>query len=62
VLPPRQRAVLVLRYHDDRSDDEIADILGVTRVTVRTQAHRALAKLRAAWAPAAEPQKVVEGR
>lgn len=62
VLPPRQRAVLVLRYHDDRSDDEIADILGVTRVTVRTQAHRALTKLRAAWAPAAEPQKVVEGR
>ncbi|BCJ36558.1 hypothetical protein Athai_40610 [Actinocatenispora thailandica] len=62
VLPPRQRAVLVLRYYDDRSDEEIADMLGVTKVTVRTQAHRALARLRDRWTPAAEPQKVVEGR
>jgi len=45
-LPPRQRAVLVLRYYEQHSDAEIADILGVATVTVRTQAFRALAKLR----------------
>lgn len=45
-LPRRQRVVLVLRYFEDLTDDEIARRLGVTRVTVRTQAARALGKLR----------------
>ncbi|GGQ27385.1 SigE family RNA polymerase sigma factor [Streptosporangium pseudovulgare] len=45
-LPPRQRAVLVLRYYEDLSDKEIAEILGVSRGTVRSQAARALDKLR----------------
>jgi len=45
-LPRRQRVVLVLRYFEDMSDDEIAQRLGVTRVTVRTQAARGLSKLR----------------
>jgi RNA polymerase sigma factor (sigma-70 family) len=45
-LPDRQRAVLVLRYYEDLSDAEIARLLGCTRVTVRTQAKRALEKLR----------------
>ncbi|NUR82838.1 MAG: SigE family RNA polymerase sigma factor [Nonomuraea sp.] len=45
-LPRRQRAVLVLRYYEDLSDQEIADVLGVTRGTVRSQAARALDKLR----------------
>ncbi|GAA1641924.1 SigE family RNA polymerase sigma factor [Actinoplanes couchii] len=45
-LPPRQRVVLVLRYFEQLTDEEIADELGVTRVTVRTQASRALEKLR----------------
>jgi RNA polymerase sigma-70 factor (sigma-E family) len=45
-LPRRQRVVLVLRYFEDLTDDEIAQRLGVTRVTVRTQAARALGKLR----------------
>ncbi|MGW0481961.1 SigE family RNA polymerase sigma factor [Nonomuraea sp. NPDC003214] len=46
-LPRKQRAVLVLRYYEQLSDAEIAETLGVSRVTVRSQAHRALAKLRA---------------
>ncbi|GAA4070241.1 SigE family RNA polymerase sigma factor [Nonomuraea soli] len=46
-LPPRQRAVLVLRYFEDLSDHAIAAILGCSPVTVRTQASRALARLRA---------------
>ncbi|MFC6087493.1 SigE family RNA polymerase sigma factor [Sphaerisporangium aureirubrum] len=45
-LPRRQRAVLVLRYYEDLTDEEIAGVLGVSRGTVRSQASRALGKLR----------------
>ncbi|MEV0597266.1 SigE family RNA polymerase sigma factor [Nonomuraea cavernae] len=45
-LPRRQRTVLVLRYYEDLSDQEIAEILGISRGTVRSQAFRALAVLR----------------
>ena len=46
-LPRRQRAVLVLRYYEDLPDAEIATILGCAESTVRSQATRALAALRA---------------
>ncbi|NRQ33245.1 SigE family RNA polymerase sigma factor [Nonomuraea sp. NN258] len=45
-LPRRQRAVLVLRYYEQLTDAEIAGVLGVSRGTVRSQASRALDKLR----------------
>jgi RNA polymerase sigma factor (sigma-70 family) len=45
-LPDRQRSVLVLRYYEDLPDAEIAGLLGCRQVTVRTQAKRALDKLR----------------
>jgi RNA polymerase sigma-70 factor (sigma-E family) len=51
-LPRRQRAVLVLRYYESLPDEEIASYLGISRVTVRSQASRGLEKLRAAWDPA----------
>ena len=45
-LPPRQRAVLVLRYYEELTDSEIADVLGCRAGTVRGYASRALAALR----------------
>lgn len=45
-LPPRQRAVLVLRYFDDLTEARTAEILGVTVGTVKSQASAALRKLR----------------
>lgn len=47
-LPPRQRAVLALRYYEGCTDAEIADLLGCREATVRSHASRALATLRAA--------------
>ena len=45
-LPPRQRAVLVLRYFDDLTETRTAEILGVTVGTVKSQASAGLRKLR----------------
>jgi RNA polymerase sigma-70 factor (sigma-E family) len=45
-LPPRRRAVLVLRYYDQLTESEIAAALGVTVGTVKSTASRALADLR----------------
>ncbi|MFD2078737.1 RNA polymerase sigma-70 factor, sigma-E family [Actinopolymorpha cephalotaxi] len=45
-LPRRQRAVVVLRYYECLTDEEIADVLNISRGTVRSQAARALDKLR----------------
>jgi RNA polymerase sigma-70 factor (sigma-E family) len=45
-LPGRQRAIVVLRYWEDLSDAQVAAALGCTEGTVRSQASRALAKLR----------------
>jgi RNA polymerase sigma-70 factor (sigma-E family) len=45
-LPARQRAVVVLRYHQDLSEAQVAELLGVTVGTVKSQAAKALAALR----------------
>jgi RNA polymerase sigma factor (sigma-70 family) len=49
-VPNRQRAVLVLRYFDELSIIETAAAMGCTEGTVKSQAARGLANLRAAMA------------
>ena len=45
-LPPRMRAVLVLRYWEDLSEASTAEVLGCSVNTVKTHATRGLARLR----------------
>jgi RNA polymerase sigma-70 factor (sigma-E family) len=44
-LPPRQREVLVLRYYADLRESEIADVMGVSKGTVKSTTARGLAAL-----------------
>jgi RNA polymerase sigma-70 factor (sigma-E family) len=53
MLPPRQRAVLVLRYWEQHSEAESAELLGCSVGTVKSTASRGLTRLReltAFWA------------
>ncbi len=53
-LPSRQRAVIVLRYYEGLSEGEIANTLGVTAGTVKSQASKAMATLRVRLATTVE--------
>jgi RNA polymerase sigma-70 factor (sigma-E family) len=62
-LPPRTRAVLVLRYWEDLSEAETAAMLGCSVGTVKSQASRGLRKLQEVLdgAPATYDRKRVQG-
>ena len=47
-LSRRQRAVLVLRYFEDRTEQQVADTLGISVGTVKSTNHKALSRLRRA--------------
>jgi RNA polymerase sigma-70 factor (sigma-E family) len=48
-LPPRRRAIVVLRYYDDLSLEQISELLGIKVGTVKSQLSRALEQLRGAF-------------
>jgi RNA polymerase sigma-70 factor (sigma-E family) len=45
-LPARQRTAVVLRYYQDLSEAQVADLLGCPAGTVRSLASRGISKLR----------------
>lgn len=45
-LPPKARAVVVLRYYEQLSEAETADVLGISTGTVKSQCSRAIGALR----------------
>jgi RNA polymerase sigma-70 factor (sigma-E family) len=45
-LPHRMRAAVVLRFFEDMTEAEVADVLGVSQGTVKSTVSRAVAKLR----------------
>ncbi len=56
-LPAGQRAVLVLRYLDDQSESETAELLGISVGTVKSRASRGLGQLRRAGLLAVEGER-----
>jgi RNA polymerase sigma-70 factor (sigma-E family) len=51
-LPPRQRATIVLRFYEDLTEAQTAEILGCSVGTVKSQTSRALDRLRLITEPA----------
>jgi RNA polymerase sigma-70 factor (sigma-E family) len=45
-LPQRMRAAVMLRYYEDMTEAEIADVLGISLGTVKSTVSRAVARLR----------------
>jgi RNA polymerase sigma-70 factor (sigma-E family) len=60
-LPVDQRAVLVLRFYEDRSEEEIAHLLGIAPGTVKSRSARGIAALRKLGL-VGEPAAAEEGR
>jgi len=50
-LPARQRAVLVLRYFNDLTETQVAEVLGCSPGTVKSSSSRGLARLREVLQP-----------
>ena len=60
-LPSRQRAVVVLRYYEDLTERETADVLGIAQGTVKSLCSAAMTKLRGGLAENTEDQPAARG-
>jgi len=58
-LPKRQREVVLLRYVGDRSEREVAEVLGISPGSVKQHASRGLAALRAGLTGYGDPDAAV---
>jgi len=56
-LTPRQRSVVVLRYFNDLTEAETAEVLGFSPGTVKSNASRGLARLREVLTPIPDPTR-----
>jgi RNA polymerase sigma-70 factor (sigma-E family) len=60
-LPPRQRAVIVLRYYEDLTVEQTAAELGINAGTVKSQTSHAMTKLRSLLGDAVIPEGANHG-
>jgi RNA polymerase sigma-70 factor (sigma-E family) len=60
-LPPKQRAVVVLRFYEDLSVEQTAAALGITAGTVKSQTSHAITKLRSLLGDAVIPEGANHG-
>jgi RNA polymerase sigma-70 factor (sigma-E family) len=60
-LPPRQRAVVVLRFYEDLTVEQTATALGITPGTVKSQTSHAMNRLRSLLGDAVIPEGAHHG-
>lgn len=60
-LPPRQRTVVALRFYEELPVSQVADLMGCSDGTVKSQTAKAVAKLRLALADSSFSQEVSDG-
>ncbi|AXH94996.1 SigE family RNA polymerase sigma factor [Ornithinimicrobium avium] len=60
-LPPRQRAALVLRYFEDLTEAQTAEVMGIRIGTVKSLSHQAVARLREELTAGRAEQREKEG-
>ncbi|GGK61438.1 SigE family RNA polymerase sigma factor [Ornithinimicrobium pekingense] len=60
-LPPRQRAALVLRYFEDLTEAQTAEVMGVRIGTVKSLSHQAVARMREELQAGRAAQREKEG-
>ena len=54
--------MIVLRYFEDLTEQQVADVLGLSVGTVKSQAHKALARLRVSCAHLVTDEREAEPR